>query len=234
MIVITKETTVYTINGIDINEWLAMEKLPDGVKWVLDEDSELGKKIIDANFLIDPIFDDSGELIAVMPKAPPEPDLLEVRKAKNDEISISGKKVIERGFDYDLNGKTIHFSLTDQDQSNITGLYNDLLMVKQGLPSMAGIIQKEGDLLVPYHDDGGICKYFPSLDWIQITARMGAVRLYNTTKMNLMHRWVDTLTDIAEINSVNFDTAMPEKYENHLKYITSGGVQGQLMDGDSV
>ena len=112
MIVIEKDYSVYTISGMKAEEWLydkvfktiepeedsdesaiprqiielVPKALPEGIKYVLDDDSELGKKIIEAGLLFEPIFDDTGELVDITPKEP-EPMPEQPKILTNEEIT---------------------------------------------------------------------------------------------------------------------------------------------------
>ena len=77
-----------------------------------------------------------------------------IKNVKLNEISSICNKVITGGFDVELSDKkTYHFSLTTQDQLNLTTLS---AMVQSG--------EKE----IPYHADGELCKFYSAADVMTI------------------------------------------------------------------
>jgi len=72
MIVISENNAVHTINNVRTSEWLS-KPLPDGVLFIVDEDTELGQKIISAGYFFEPVIDDNGDLIDIIPLERPEP-----------------------------------------------------------------------------------------------------------------------------------------------------------------
>ena len=91
--------SAYTIDGIRAETWLdddgnvKEEFAQTGVRFVLDEDTELGQRILAADLQFDPVIDDDGNLIDIIPRTPatpePEPNIHEfvlgILEGLNDE-----------------------------------------------------------------------------------------------------------------------------------------------------
>lgn len=76
MIVINENTSWYSIDGMLLADWLEAiggEK-PEGVAWLVDDDTELSEKIR-SNPYFEPVTDADGGLIDITPiEPPPEPE----------------------------------------------------------------------------------------------------------------------------------------------------------------
>lgn len=119
---------------------------------------------------------------------------LEVAIAKKiDEVSMICNMAIEAGVDYNDE----HYSLTAQDQTNILCWGN----------------RAEKGMYVPYHADGQHCRpYSPDEFAGVLNAAIGHIA-HHTTYCNLLMRWIETLTDITEIESVVYgETPLIDEY----------------------
>ena len=125
---------------------------------------------------------------------------LEIAIAKKcDAMSKDCKAAIEAGIDYNDE----HYSLTTQDQTNI--------LCWRGVAS-------DGSA-VPYHADGKHCRMYTAEEFVGLSSSAIAHITHNTTYCNLLMRWIETLTDIAEINAIIYgETALPEEY--YAEYVT--------------
>lgn len=136
---------------------------------------------------------------------------LEVAIAKKiDEVSTACNVAIEAGVDY--NGE--HYSLTPQDQTNILAWGN----------------RANNGMYVPYHADGKHCRpYSPDEFTGLVETAIGHIAQH-TTYCNLLMRWIETLTDIAEIEAVVYgETALTdiylEEYMTNMELLVSGKVE---------
>lgn len=121
-----------------------------------------------------------------------------VREMKIVALSNACNKVIESGFDVTLSdGSSYHFSLTTQDQLNLLSLS---AMIAAGATS------------IPYHADGELCKYYTADDMANITAMATAHKTYHTSYYNSLRNWVNALSTIEEISSIQYGMIVPEEY----------------------
>jgi len=72
IVIMAERSAAHTVNGVSAGDWLFDENaqakiLPEGVKYVLDENSVLGKKMLACNLRFD-IVEENGQLIDVTPK----------------------------------------------------------------------------------------------------------------------------------------------------------------------
>ena len=135
---------------------------------------------------------------------------LEVAIAKKvDEVSAACNVAIEAGVDYNEE----HYSLTSQDQTNILAWGN----------------RASNGLYVPYHADGQHCRpYSPEEFTGLVEAAIGHIA-HHTTYCNLLMRWIETLTDVNEINTVVYgETELTgtylEEYNANMALLVSGVV----------
>lgn len=142
---------------------------------------------------------------------------LEIAIAKTcDTMSETCKSTIEAGIDF--NGE--HYSLTTQDQTNI--------LCWRGVAS--------GGASVPYHADGEHCRMYTAEEFIGLSSTAIAHITHNTTYCNLLMRWIETLTDIDEINSIVYgETALPAEYrEEYITVMTAIGVDVSIDESENV
>lgn len=128
---------------------------------------------------------------------------------KINEIGVKCKEVIYSGIDITLSdGNTYHFSLNTDDQTNIDTLYNKA---------------KSGNYTyLPYHADKQFCKLFSILDIMSIGDAALYFKTYNTTLCNFLNVYLRTLTNITDIQSVDFTIdSLPEDYKNKFKEFIS-------------
>lgn len=105
---------------------------------------------------------------------------------KKDEISVACNSHIVAGIDVGEN----HYSLTNEDQTNI-GTW--LTFAMNGYP-------------VPYHADGQRCRVYSADEFKPVAFTAIGHVVHHTTYCNLLTRWVETLTDVDQIESVTYGT----------------------------
>ncbi len=132
---------------------------------------------------------------------------LEIAVAKKiDELSKTCNKAIEAGIDYNDE----HYSLTSQDQTNI----------------LAWTSVANTGKAVPYHADGSHCRTYTSEEFIGLSNTAIGHIAHHTTYCNLLMRWVETLTNIDEINSVKYGVTeltgiYLEEYNENMALLTA-------------
>lgn len=215
MIVIQDTHSVHTISGIKAEEWLYDKKisinedneqilelipkvLPEGVKFILDEDSELGKKIIAANFLFEPLITD-GKLIDIVPLKIP---IDELRQRKLNEITSACEQTIYAGVDAPTSKGVEHFALTLEDQKNM----------------LAQTAVAETGKSVLYHADGKPCRLFEPDEFMAVSNTAFAYITYCTTLCNYYNTWIRRSDDIDEINAIVWGSPLPEGLTNEDGY----------------
>jgi len=109
--------------------------------------------------------------------------------------------MIEDGVDVEIGGEVQHFSYTTEDQNNIKDAFD--LAYQTGLD-------------VPYHADGYGCKLYTPEQITMIFIMNKTNLTHHTTYFNQLRMWVETLTDIDEIQSVQYGDALTGEYlENY-------------------
>ena len=137
--------SAHTINGIKAESWLAegseqTPSLPGGVRFVLDEDTELGQKIIGAGLLFEPVIE-NGSLVDIAPKERPV-NLDEIKQAAILRTKQWVERELEAGAEF--NGEIYSASKEKQDL-----LYNQL-----GLYAMN--LQAEIPDVLTWNTKGGV------------------------------------------------------------------------------
>ena len=130
----------------------------------------------------------------------PEITIVEVvRLTKLKEISKICEKAINAGVDITLGTETLHFSLTANDQINLT---NAIGAIKAGATGF------------PYHNDGGLCRIFSAEDITTIVTKSTKFVLYHTTYCNYLNYYIKSLQDIELINQVYYGMELPEELDD--------------------
>ena len=125
----------------------------------------------------------------------PAPTLDALRAAKHDEVSAACEDTIHAGVDVTLSdGTTAHFSLTENDQINLTG-------------AVAAI--QQGKEAYPYHADGQLCRPYAADDILMIGAAATAHKLYHTTYCNHLFAWI-ARADADELAGIAYGVQLPD------------------------
>ena len=145
------------------------------------------------------------------------PDLPQVSeevllKRKNDvikDMSEQCNKMITGGFDIVLsNNKSYHFSLTLDDQANLSTLATDML---------------NGSTLLPYHSDGEQCQFYSVEDMTKIITTAKNFKTYHITYFNSLREYINSLEKIKDVNNIYYGTPIPDEYQSDvLKTIIEG------------
>lgn len=165
---------------------------------ILPENAQIGDKYI------------NGELIPVnretISESVPftEIDIETLRKTKLTEINSACTSAIHLGIDVETTQGTEHFSLTENDQINLSSVYQQ---ARAGYPA------------VLYHADGKLCRMF-SAD--EITAIMTAATMhktYHTTYCNHLHIWINRCDSVDELQGIFYGSALPDDLQANLDEI---------------
>lgn len=138
-------------------------------------------------------------------------DLTEARNAKISEMSKMSETVIHAGTDITLtNGKTYHFSFSDQDQFQIgflaSAAKNAAMMEAMKKPTL------ETGRDYPWHADGGDCVFYSRDDMIIIgTAMLGYIQ-YHNSYFHAMRTYINNLTNPMTIVDLKYGDQVPKMY----------------------
>ena len=142
------------------------------------------------------------EIIEEEPNIDPDEEVTVefIKNAKLNEISSICNKVITGGFDVSLSdGETYHFSLTTQDQLNLT--------------TLSAMVQN-GETEIQYHADGELCKFYSAEDIMTIISSATAFKTYQVTYHNALKLYVQSLNTIEEISNIVYGIDIPEDYQS--------------------
>ena len=119
-----------------------------------------------------------------------------VRDSKISEMKSMCNKAITNGFDVVLgDGNTHHFSLSIHDQLNLVSM-------------MAC-----GDSEIWYHGDGERNRIFSKEDTKLIFYKYMDHKNYHTTYFNAIKAYINSLTDMNDIDSVEYGMEIPEGFK---------------------
>ena len=182
-----------------------------------DQQSYISAKIIvisadEYNTLFDAI--QTGDDIKIsedepsIPEELPQPDPDEeitvnfVKKAKIAEMSNDCNQMITGGFDVVLSDKeSHHFSLTIQDQLNLITLSS---------------LAASGETVIPYHADGELCRGYSVEDINLIVNAATEFKTYHVTYFNSLKAYIKNLSDISQINQIEYGIDIPAEYQSEI------------------
>ncbi len=131
-----------------------------------------------------------------------------IRADKISEMSRICNETIENGFDLQMtDGTTEHFSLTTQDQLNLTTLS---AMIQSGLQT------------IPYHADGELCKFYSVEDMKKLIDYGTKFITYQTTYFNSLRNYINSLENADEIKAVEYKMEIPAEYQSDVLKILKG------------
>lgn len=142
----------------------------------------------------------------------------EARKYQLNIINKECQEVIYLGIDVETSVGTEHFSLTLEDQSNITALYTEVVT---------------GKTCVLYHSDGNLCRQFTAEEIAKIAIIAKEYVTYCTTKCNHLHAYINRLEDKETILSTHFESDLPEDLlENMNSLFTAMQESEQVVESE--
>lgn len=137
------------------------------------------------------------------PEPEPEPEDITVayaKKLKLKDMSNTCNNIIFSGIDVVLSDEeTHHFSLTEYDQLNLFKLET---------------LARSGQEVLPYHEDGELCKFYPAVDIIAIANAATQYITYHTTYFNSLKAYINSLRSLNTISRVTYGMDIPEKYQS--------------------
>lgn len=143
----------------------------------------------------------------------------EKQKIYNDKItqlSNSCNDFITRGLSITLSdGETKEFSYSIEDQSNISEMFNAILL---------------GATSYPYHANGEACKMYSAQDIITIYFSLSQLKTSQITYFNQLKQYLSTLKDISDIQSIEYGQMLEGEYlENYNTLVTQAKEQMMLI-----
>lgn len=122
-------------------------------------------------------------------------NLPSLAEKKQSAISTACENTITAGIDVELSTGTEHFSLTGNDQTNIDGIFNAVVM---------------GATEYPYHADGKACCMYSAADIIALYVAAKSFVTYQTTYHNMLKQWLKRETDKSVIASIEYGSTLPD------------------------
>lgn len=121
-----------------------------------------------------------------------------IKNKKIQELSDSCNSAINNGANVQLyGGITKHFTYTIEDQSNISEMFNAIIM---------------GATSYPYHADSEPCEMYSSQDIITIYATLSSLKTAQTTYHNMLKQYVMTLDSVSSIQEVTYGQELTGEY----------------------
>lgn len=138
-------------------------------------------------------------------------DLITTRENKIVEMSAISEKIIHTGTDITLSdGKTYHFSFSDQDQYQIgflaTSAKTALMLEAMGLPT------NETGKDYPWHADGGDCIFYSRQDMITIGTAMQNYITYHNSYFHALRNYIQEMNNPLKILEIQYGIEVPKIY----------------------
>lgn len=113
------------------------------------------------------------------------------------EISKACNAVIVAGVDVPIGDRRDHFNLKLEDQSNINNLFR---------------VVELGGTEYPYQADDGTCTVYSATEIAQIYVAAQTLITGQTAYHNALKSYVNAMTDVEEIATVQYGMDLPEPY----------------------
>lgn len=119
----------------------------------------------------------------------PDPTI-KAKENKIEELSQACNQTIENGSEVVLiDGSKENFTYSLADQANVSEMFTAV---------MAGATE------YPYHENDGICKMYSAQNIVKIYSTLSGMKTATITYHNQLKQYVKSLTDLGEINSVQW------------------------------
>ena len=169
--------------------------------WVLDDNTqqELEEKIASLYPNFDFVTDEMGQLIDVEAI---EPSINNIIENKVLELSDICTQTIYNGIDVTLSdGKVEHFTLTERDQLNLSGIALKLLM---------------GAEVIAWHEDdeGKNCRFYNKIDAYKFISELTTFKEYNITYFRDLRIYVRNLNKIEDIENITYGFVLPDEFKS--------------------
>lgn len=183
-----------TVAAIGLEEYEALKKAME-----TDEEISIEEKEPD---MTEPEIEESPEFENM------EVTVDYIRDVKLKELSLACSKAIADGFDLEVDGELMHFSLTANDQLNLQDASLQII---------------GGKNTIPYHADDGEYRLFTDKDMFRIFTAANEHKTYHLAYFNCLKKWVNGLKRISSIQAVEYGSDIPVKYQSaFLKSILEG------------
>lgn len=148
--------------------------------------------------------------IYVEPPTPPPPTEEEKKKefelfkeSKVNEMNQIQQATIINGFEIKLSVGVERFSLSEKNQTSLSGLQMQV---------MAGADK------LPWHcdDEASPCKFYSNTDMNLITTKALQFVAYNVTYFRDLRRYIRSLTTVDEVNAITYGMAIPTEYQSEV------------------
>ena len=135
----------------------------------------------------------------------------ELKSYKKTILQDKCRKIIYQGVDVNTSTNGVqHFSYNEDDQRNLEALFNSALI---------------SGMDIPYHADGESCNLYSADDIISIYISLQQHKLYHTTYMNALNRYIENLADLKIIKSITYgNTTLPKSYRDSMDIVLSQGL----------
>lgn len=130
--------------------------------------------------------------------------LQQKKEEKLSEVSAMCQQTIYKGIDIDLSDGNYHFSLTENDQTNIDGIFNAIIL---------------GASEYPYHADGEPCAMFSAEDITKLYVSVKTFVTQETTYNNMLRQWIKREADINTLNVITYGSELPEDLKTQMNNI---------------
>lgn len=146
----------------------------------------------------------------------PEKATEEEIQQKYNLISKACEDTIHNGFQLETTVGVETFSLTDQDQSNLTTAANAI---------------QNGATKYLYHANKTLCRVYTAQEIKAIADAAVAHTIYHTTYCNHMFRWLDRIETKEELDKVYYGAELPEDLATHMQTIIE---ESELLNESTV
>lgn len=138
-------------------------------------------------------------------------DLFQARDTKIEEMSAMSERIIHAGTDITLSdGKTYHFSFSDQDQFQIgflaTAAKNAQILEAMGAPT------NETGKDYPWHADGCDCIFYSRADMITIGTAMQNYITYHNSYFHALRNYIQDMHNPLKIMEIKYGMNVPGIY----------------------
>lgn len=147
-------------------------------------------------------------------------DIENKRKEKLNEVNIACQNSIFAGIDLETSEGEKHFSLTQEDQINITALTAQLEKALAGDP-MSTIDLVKG---VPCHADGELCRFWPTEEFAKITMAATSHVFYHQTYCNHLRQYIKNMGGYEELSAAYYGMDLPDDLQASMEVLLGGGM----------
>ena len=154
--------------------------------------------MIEDDTIQDVVIETPDEIVETITNPDDEITLDFAKEKKMAVLKNKCQELIFHGVDVELsNGETKHFSLTIEDQLNLSSL---VIMINQGMT------------LIPYHADGELCVMFPIEDIQRIVDAATQWKTYHITYFNSLKNYVNSLQDVDDVFNISYGIQIPKEF----------------------